>query len=112
MDTTDIIGLVSCIGIWLGGIFTFILLETLMSILAKPDKEVEHLAAISHSLKEIERAGAEKTDELYKIEQRLHELETWTKLHDDQIINSGNPVTEIQTREQTDDTLVASKLQR
>ena len=112
MDTTDTIGLASCIGIWLGGIFTLITLETFKSILSKPDKEIEHLAAISHSLKEIERTVTEKTDELHKIGQRLHKLETWTKLHDDQMIYSENPVTEIQPREQTDDTLVACKLQR
>lgn len=69
MDTIDIIRLVFCIRIWLGGIFTFILLETLKSIFVKPDKEVEYFTAISHSLNEIERADAEKTNELYKIEQ-------------------------------------------
>lgn len=58
------------------------------------------------------RAVAEKAAESYKIEQRLDKLETWNKLHDDQSIHSGKPVTEIQTRERTDDTLVASQLQR
>lgn len=66
MDTTDIIRLVSCIEIWLGGIFTFILLKTLKFILVKLEKEVKHLAAIFHSLNKIERAGAEKTNKFYK----------------------------------------------
>lgn len=47
----------------------------------------------------------EKTDEFRKIQRRLDELETWTKLHDEQMIYSGNPVT-------ADDSIVARKLQR
>lgn len=48
----------------------------------RPDKEIEHLAAISLTLREIKKTGTAKTDKLDKLEQQIHEHEAWIKLQD------------------------------